>query len=298
MATTAATTATAEGRARMPGAESHALVHGIEMLGRRHGRLLIVVGAFDGLHRGHLYLLRHLRHAARRLDALPAVLTFDHHPDAILRGVAPPVLCDPEERLVRLDRAGVAVTIVEHFDAALRVTPYEAFVERLRAGTDLAGFLMTPDAAFGHERRGTPEALADLGRRDGFRVVVVPPLRIAGRPVRSTGIREAIADGDLRTAGRLLGRRVAVAGERSAADGEARLRFALPVALPPSGRYEVRMEPAWRPSTGAPGPVVGGSVDVGRDPDRVVLHRRGGLTDAPRLRAAFVPLAGPAEPRR
>ena len=61
-------------------------------------------------------------------DARPAVLTFDHHPDEILAGAAPPLLCDPEERLARLERDGVAVTVVEHFDEALRRTPYDAFV--------------------------------------------------------------------------------------------------------------------------------------------------------------------------
>ena len=97
----------------------------------------------------------------------------------------------------RLEAAGVAVTVVQHFDEALRRTPYDAFVERIRARVELAGFLMTPDAAFGFERRGTPEALAALGARDGFDVVVAPPFTLDGRPVRSTEIRAAIAAGDL-----------------------------------------------------------------------------------------------------
>jgi len=94
---------------------------GIEALRPADGPLLVAVGVFDGLHRGHLYLLRELRRAAIRLHARPAVLTFDHHPDEILAGAAPPLLCDPEERLARLERDGVAVTIVEHFDEALSV---------------------------------------------------------------------------------------------------------------------------------------------------------------------------------
>ncbi len=175
-------------------------LHGISALRPEHGPLLVVVGVFDGLHRGHGYLLRELRRAARRLAAVPAVLTFDHHPDEIVAGAAPPLLCDPDERLVRLARAGVAVTIVQHFDDALRRTPYDAFVESIQARTGLAGFLMTPDAAFGHERRGTPTALAALGARDEFVVVVVPPFDLGGRHVRSTEIRTAIATGDLGTA--------------------------------------------------------------------------------------------------
>ncbi len=269
------------------------LVQGIERLEPGSGPLLVVVGAFDGIHRGHLYLLRRLREAAARLGARPAVLTFDHHPDEIIRGAAPPVLCDPEERLVRLARAGVAVTIVEHFDATLRSTSYATFVERIRDRVELAGFLMTPDAAFGHERRGTPAALAALGRADGFAVVLVPPFVVDGRQVRSTEVRAEIAAGDLRDAAHLLGRRVAVAGEatRPLAGGVA-VAFPLPVALPPPGRYPVRVEPAWMPGMTARGPVASGRgfVEEGRDPVVVLSHGR--LPTSDRVRVSFVAPTG------
>lgn len=216
------------------------VVQGVETLQASVGRLFIVVGVFDGLHRGHLYLLRRLVRGARARAAQPTVITFDHHPDEILVGTAPPLLCDPAERLERLASAGVEVTVVQHFDEALRLTPYDAFIERIRARTELAGFLMTPDAAFGHERRGTPDKVAALGAEVGFEVEVAPPFTLDGRPVRSTDIRAAIAAGDLAEAHALLGRRVAVVGNASAAGaGESRLTFSLPVALPPDGRYPV-----------------------------------------------------------
>src|SRR5450755_320072 len=223
---------------------------------REAGRLFFVVGAFDGLHRGHLYLLAQLRAAAARHQARPAVITFDHHPDEILLGAAPPVLCDPSERLVRFGRAGVDVVVVQHFDAAVRMTPYADFVAALARRVELAGFLMTPDAAFGHERRGTPAALAELGRSLGFAVEVVDPFDIDGRPVRSTEIRADIAAGDLQPARRLLGRSVAVVGR--VASGS--VSFDLPVALPPAGRYRVDVEPAWapgQPRSGRPVPAFG-----------------------------------------
>jgi riboflavin kinase / FMN adenylyltransferase len=218
-----------------------AAVPGIDALRPSDGRLFVVVGVFDGLHRGHMYLIRLLRREAAKRRARPAVITFDAHPDEILRGAAPPLLLDPGERLERLAAAGVEVTVVQHFDVALRTTPYDAFVERIRARIDLAGFLMTPDAAFGYERRGTPDALSELGRAVGFEVVVVPPLEIGGRAIRSSDIRTAIAAGDLMGARQALGRDVAVVGSAHASeDGAAtEIRFDLPMAIPPDGVYEV-----------------------------------------------------------
>ncbi len=196
---------------------------GLAKAGPELGRLYFVVGAFDGLHRGHSYLLARLREAAALRRARPAVITFDHHPDEILVGAAPPILCDPLERLVRFGHAGVDVVIVQHFDAALRMTPYADFVGAIAEQVELAGFLMTPDAAFGYERRGTPDALAQLGRSLGFEVSVVEPLVIDGRAVRSAVIRTDIAAGRLDPARRLLGRSVAVVGQVSGELGERRV---------------------------------------------------------------------------
>lgn len=213
------------------------VVHGVEQLTPAHGPAFVVVGVFDGLHLGHLYLLKHLVAEADARAARPTVITFDHHPDEVLTGHAPPLLLDPRERLERLAATGVAVTVVQHFDEALRQTPYDAFVERIRASVDLRGFLMTPDAAFGFERRGTPGSLAALGERDGFDVVVVAPFTLAGRAVRSTDIRELIRSGGLGDAAALLGRPFTLAGSCT---GDT-ISFALPVALPPDGTYPVRL---------------------------------------------------------
>ena len=173
------------------------VVEGIEALRPELGPIFVVVGVLDGMHLGHMYLLDHLETEAAARDARATVITFDHHPDEILMGRAPALLLDPVERLERLEAAGVEVTVVQHFDEALRQTPYDVFVERIRERVALRGFVMTPDAAFGFERRGTPATLAELGERDGFDVVVVPPFTIDGKDVRSSAIRTAIESGDL-----------------------------------------------------------------------------------------------------
>ena len=209
------------------------VVPGVEALRPEHGPIFAVNGVFDGLHRGHAYLLDHLVKEARARGARPTVITFDHHPDEVLTGSAPPLLLDPDERLERLDAAGVEVTVVQHFDEALRRTTYDAFIDTIRRGTALAGLLMTPDAAFGFERRGTADAVTELGQARGFDVVVVPPYTIDGAPVSSSAIRTAIQDGDLVEAQRLLGRPVGLRG--TVDDG--RMTFDLPMATPPDGVY-------------------------------------------------------------
>lgn len=200
------------------------------------GPLIVIVGVFDGLHLGHSWLVENLVREARARAAHPAVITFDAHPDAVLLGHAPALLMDPGERLSRLAAAGVEVVVVEHFDEALRETPYDVFVHGIAERCAIAGFVMTPDAAFGHDRAGTAATVAELGRRDGFEVVMVPPFALDGREVRSSDIRAAIADGDLARAERLLGRPYTVVGD---VGRNGTMTFAMPVALPPAGRYAV-----------------------------------------------------------
>ena len=201
-----------------------------------HGPAFVVVGVFDGIHLGHAYLLEQLVRVAAEHSARPTVITFDAHPDAVLTGHAPPLLMDPDERLQRLAAAGIETVVIEHFDDALRLTTYDDFVRGIASRCWLAGILMTPDAAFGHERAGTPATLAALGDREGFDVVVVPPFALDGREVRSSEIRAAIAAGKLADAERLLGRPYAVVGD---ADASGRVTFPMPVALPPPGDYQI-----------------------------------------------------------
>ncbi len=264
------------------------VVAGLDALSATHGRLFVVVGVFDGIHLGHLYLLRSLRREARRRGARPAVITFDAHPEEILHGRAPALLCDPEERLVRLGAAGIEVVVVQHFDEQLRMTPYQAFVRMISDRTELAGFLMTPDAAFGNERRGTPQALRVLGARDGFDVVVIEPLAIGGRPVRSQEIRADVSAGDLRSGAALLGRAFAVAGQRvGLSDSEAIVRFPVPVALPPEGRYRVTIERAWTPGAPEPRRAVNGIATVHPALGELRVGSTRPLPQAPRLRITF-----------
>jgi riboflavin kinase/FMN adenylyltransferase len=212
------------------------VIPGVEALRPTDGPLFAVVGVFDGLHRGHAYLLERLVSGARMRNARPAVITFDSHPDKVIVGKAPPLLLDPGECLERLAAAGVEVAVVQHFDDALRRTEFDAFIRMITDRVPLTGLLMTPDAAFGYERRGTPDAVRKLGERSEppFEVVVVPSFTIDGRPISSSEIRRRVLAGDLAGAEELLGRPYALVGD---VDADGRVTFPLPMAVPPPGEY-------------------------------------------------------------
>lgn len=205
---------------------------------------VVSVGVFDGVHLGHQEILRRNLAAARELGARPTVVTFRQHPKSVLLGRAPRTLTSLEHRLELFRRAGIEHTVALTFDDALRSIPaaefaHEFLVAKLHAKRLVLGF----DSKFGRGREGTPEFLGRLG----FAVDVVGQVVVAGRPVSSTAIREAVELGDLDGATAMLGRPVAVYGEVVPGDRVGR-RIGFPTANldlhhelhPPTGVYAVR----------------------------------------------------------
>ena len=214
-------------------------------------RFALAIGVFDGAHRGHRRVIDALLDAARRHRAEPVVLTFDPHPSEIVRGAAPPLLCDPEERIALLHGLGVGIVVLQHFDRAFAEQSPETFLERVRAGRELLALVMTPESAFGHDRAGTTVKIRRLAPALGFELVEIGQVASRGAVVSSSRVREALAAGRLSEVRRLLGRPYTVRGTVVRGDRRGRalgyptanLSFQAPVALPPDGIYAVRA--AW-----------------------------------------------------
>jgi riboflavin kinase/FMN adenylyltransferase len=212
-------------------------------------RFVLAIGMFDGVHRGHRRVIAALRRAAARYHAEPVVLTFDPHPAQLLRGSAPPLLCDTSERLALLAREGVHTVVVQRFDRAFSEQPPDAFLERLCRGRRLEALIMTAESAFGRDRAGGLAAVRRLAPQLGFHVIEVSRLASHGLTVSSTGVRNMLAGGRLAAVRRLLGRDYAVVGRVVRGNGRghelgyptANLAFDAPVALPPDGIYVVRV---------------------------------------------------------
>jgi riboflavin kinase / FMN adenylyltransferase len=237
-------------------------------------RLVITVGMFDGVHRGHQRVLRATASTARRVAATAVAISFQPHPQTVLRGIEPPpLLCDPAERLARMAALGIDVCAVQRFDTAFATQSPADFLARLAAGRSLAGVVMAPGGGFGRDRSGGIEVVAGLAPEMGFRLVRVPSVVAGGSPVSSSRIRQLIVGGKLAQAASMLGRRHAVFGTVVRGDRRGRdlgyptanLAFDRPVCLPADGIYAVRV--SWGgPDVLSPARRAGGVASLGVRP--------------------------------
>jgi riboflavin kinase/FMN adenylyltransferase len=173
----------------------------------------VTIGNFDGVHLGHRAIIERLRLLAGATESVPTVLTFDPHPQAVLRGHAPLALATPERKLELLEAAGVARVVVLPFDRSVSQIEPEAFVrDILLARLGARAVVVGANFRFGHKARGDVAMLAELGATLGFAFDAVPLSQLEGRPLSSTEIRKAIAGCDVAWAAKALGRPHCVPG--------------------------------------------------------------------------------------
>lgn len=182
-------------------------------------RPVIAIGNFDGAHRGHAAVIGAARAMADRLGRPLAALTFEPHPVDYFAGPGTIFRLTPEVARARaLGRFGVDAVIVLSFDAALAAKDAGPFVADILVGRlHVAGAAVGYDFHFGKGREGSPEFLAEAGRRHGFEVAIVAKIEAdaGGAPeaVHSNAARAALEAGDVAQANRLLGHEWFVVGE-------------------------------------------------------------------------------------
>jgi riboflavin kinase/FMN adenylyltransferase len=164
----------------------------------------VTIGAYDGVHRGHQFVIDQLRRLAGAGGLDSVVLTFDRHPAAVVRPEsAPKLLTDLDQKLELLGTTGVDHAVVVHFDEARSQEEPEDFIREVLVGALGARIVVVgEDFHFGRRRRGNVELLAEMGGALGFEVMHVPLL--AG--VSSTQVRRLLEAGDVGGAAKLLGR--------------------------------------------------------------------------------------------
>jgi riboflavin kinase / FMN adenylyltransferase len=184
----------------------------------------VAIGNFDGLHLGHQAILREVLRRAAAESWTSAVLTFYPHPPRVLRPAkAPLLLCPLAQRLSGFEMIGLDAALVLRFNQQLSKLSPEEFAEKFLVETLRAkAVFVGENFRFGHKQAGDVKLLAELGQRWGFEACVVPPVTLDGEVVSSTAIRQAVSEGRMEDAARLMGRAYSIVGEIRTGTGQGR----------------------------------------------------------------------------
>ena len=175
---------------------------------------VVTIGSFDGVHLGHVHLLRSAVARGRELGRATLAVTFEPLPPQVLRPDRfPGRICPVEEKLLRLSRSGVDRVVTLEFTRAFAQQTPEGFMAALAEATRLEELWVGEGFALGKDRTGDVPRLRAIGADLGFRVVALPRVAAGGKVVSSSAIRGFVVAGDAAAARRALGRPFRVAGE-------------------------------------------------------------------------------------
>lgn len=217
---------------------------------------VVTVGTFDGVHRGHQYVLARLREQGATLGLPTLVVTFEPHPLEVIRpSDAPMRLTVRQEKLLALAACGVDYVVQIPFTPSFRELSAEAFIrDVLVRRYGMRALLLGHDHSFGRGREGDEALVREIAHDAGFAFEVVDALALpSGSRLSSSVIRDAVASADLARAALGLGRRYEAVGRVTVGRGRGRglgfptVNIALPSRrklLPPVGVYAVRVASA------------------------------------------------------
>lgn len=171
-------------------------------------KAVITIGTFDGVHLGHVQIIKQLLQEAEAIDGTPVLITFSPHPKQVVELMKEPLflLTTPEEKYALLQAHGISHIVVIPFDKKFSgQTAIEYIshflVDKFHPQTIIIGY----DHRFGNNREGDYQLLKDEASRFGYKVIEIPEHELQDVTISSTRIRKALLSGDISKASSYLG---------------------------------------------------------------------------------------------
>jgi riboflavin kinase / FMN adenylyltransferase len=197
------------------------IFHALSEIPQDFGPTVATIGNFDGVHRGHQWVIGEVISRARALHARSLAITFDPHPARVLRPqTALPLITPLAAKLNLLRSTGVDATLVLPFTSDLSHTSARDFATQvLHEKLGVIELHEGENFRFGYQAEAGVESLEVLGRELGFHVAVYTPQATHGLAVSSSSVRQLVAQGDVSRARALLGRPFAIHGTPASGRG-------------------------------------------------------------------------------
>ena len=184
------------------------------------------MGTFDGVHLGHQAIIKRLLERSREKNKIGLVVTYEPHPQSVVAPQsAPQVLTTLEEKLYLFDKLGVEETLVINFDSELSQFEAQDFLEEiLIEKLNVGGIIVGHDHAFGRNRSGKTEVLAQASKKYNFELEVLPAVYTDLRErISSTKIRKELREGDFGKGIKMLGHSYLIRSEATKGKGRGKI---------------------------------------------------------------------------
>jgi len=193
---------------------------------KRLENAVLTVGTFDGLHLGHQFIVEKLKNRAEFLNAQTTLVTFNPHPQIVLKSPDKPdlkILTTVDEKIEILRTFDIdRLLVIEFTHEFSKTTPVEFVKKVLYETVGFKEMVTGHDHAFGKDRQGDFETLKKLAQELEFSVTELGPFKIEEDLVSSTKIRTLLLGGDIKSANKLLGRNYFVNGKIVGGEGRGR----------------------------------------------------------------------------
>lgn len=225
------------------------IIERLEDFNLKQTPLVLTIGNFDGMHRGHCAVLKRARSLAGSEGEI-VVLTFQNHPSEILKPNHPTkLLCTLPHKLSLLEMQGIEKVLLLPFTRYLAEHSAASFIERIRQSIPFTSLVLGHDATLGRDRQGNRAVMEELGEQWGFTPFYQEEYRFEGQTVSSTRIREELQLGHLEQVEQLLNRPYSIYNLVSEGKGHGK-KVGFPTAnlnvdrlsLPPYGVYAVEVK--------------------------------------------------------
>lgn len=209
---------------------------------------VIALGYFDGIHLGHQKLIKTTKKIAKELNIKSAVYTFKTHPLSILSPEKVPKLLFTNNKKIKIIQSlGIDFLIFPDFTHELMITKPEEFVKKVLIDKfNIKHVVIGFNYRFGYKELGTPDILINLGKKYGFDVTIIDPVKVNDTTISSTNIRKLIQNGEVQMAKKFLGCYYSISGKvvkgkglgRKMSMPTANIKIDNTIALPQNGVYK------------------------------------------------------------
>ncbi len=221
------------------------------IMNNKESETYVALGSFDGLHYGHLSLVKKTVQVAKENNGKSMVFTYKNHPKTLVKPEsAPKLIMDLETKLKYLEEENIDIVVLKSFNKEFMSMSAEDFIKFLCLDYNVKGIIVGFNFKFGYKNLGDIDLLKNLQGKYGYELYIMEPYTYNGDVISSTRIRKILLEGDVKQATKMLSKPYLIKGKvihgkklgRTIGFPTANLQFDENMIIPKKGVYYTNIE--------------------------------------------------------